>query len=112
MENLFYEIISAVKEWSAKFSAEFGDKMDFETLIDRDDIFRWEFRCKKPFIFGIVLIEPEPGFAPYRYVCFEAYDKKDNYYTWFDSKDDGVEDVIRNIDEIIRKLALQKDKHT
>ena len=83
MENLFYEIISAVKEWSAKFSSEFG-----------------------------VLIEPEPGFAPYRYVCFEAYDKKDNYYTWFDSKDDGVEDVIRNIDEIIRKLALQKDKHT
>ena len=98
----FTEVREIVAHWLKRNQGIFENNISVEVLRDNIDCLRFELN------FGEILAEiivEEPGFAPYRYVSFQAADIIDGVwkmvYTWYDEEETTAEEIVGNLDKAL-----------
>ena len=95
-----YEVIDTIPIWIRTVQEMYCDKIDVEFLVEREDYLRYIIESTN--YLAEIVVEPE-GFHPYRYVLFEALDKRKDLsqesYFYFDEKDSSLENILENLNK-------------
>ncbi len=96
---MFNKVMKSIHQWYFKISNNYNNLINFEIVRDDENIFILNLDTER--YISQLIIEKE-GFHPHRFVEFYVLDiekdiKQEPIWTYYDSENDSIKDIIDNL---------------